>query len=74
MYQSGTGLQTEFHAALSTANIYILNVRSLGEMLHVSGTVKHRLNSRMSLRECFRHIGCHITVDNEDTAAEEFLK
>ena len=70
MYQLGTGLQTELHTALCTTDIDVLDVRALGEVLHVGGTVEDGVNLiQAESGEVLRDVA----VDDEDAGAEELL-
>ena len=73
MHQSCTRLQAELHATMGTADIHVLNIRSLGEMLDVGSTVEHGLDGGMSFRKSHRNIIRHIAVHHLDTGAEELL-
>ena len=45
MDERRAGSETEIHTTLRTADIHILDVRALGEMLHVRGAVENSLNT-----------------------------
>ena len=69
MHQSGTGLQTELHAALCTAYIHVFDVGSLGEVLHVGGAVEDSVDMVVNI-DFLRHVGIH----HKEAGAEELLE
>ena len=46
VYECGTRSETEVHTPLRTAYVHILYVRTLGEMLHIGGTIEDRIDRR----------------------------
>ena len=58
MHEGRTCFEAEVHAALCSADIDILDIRALGEVLHVRRTVKYRVDRRLHM-EVARHIALY---------------
>ena len=69
MYQSCAGIQTEVYAALCTTDVHILDIGTLGEVLHIGSAVEYSVDVAV-------HIDflCHVAIHHKETGAEEFFK
>ena len=65
----GTGIQTEVYAALCTTDVHILDIGTLGEVLHIGSAVEYSVDVAV-------HIDflCHVAIHHKETGAEEFFK
>ena len=69
MHQSGIVLQTELHATLRTADVHVLDVGSLGEVLHVGSTIENGVDMAVNI-----DFLCHVSIYHKEAGAEEFLE
>ena len=66
--------ETEVHATLRAADIHILDVRALGEMFHVRGTVEDGGYFYHLGIQALVYIGSDIAVDDEESGAEKVVE
>ena len=69
MNELGSLLDTEVYTTFGSANVYVFDFRSFGEVFNDSGTVEYRLN----VKTLVEIIG-HVTQYDMNTCSEQVLK